>query len=117
VAEDTPYSKYEQLVRTESDSFFTDDILGNRNLYDNYRYLLDELRDVAINQTYRVVEKDMTEKAVNTVKDRIKKLYADASKQLKKQGRSVPKAQPEEPSVFEGPLGKYVKSKQIPLVI
>lgn len=34
----------------------------------------------------------MTEKAVNVVKEKIKGLFSEAVKQMKKHGRSIPKA-------------------------
>ena len=78
---------------------------------------MDELRDITINQTFRTIEKDMTEKSVNVVKEKIKRLCSDTSKQFKKQGRSIPKAFPDDKSLFPQALGNYVKSKQIPLAI
>jgi len=39
-------------------AFFDDDILPNKtNLYANMRYLLDEVREITINSTYRQIEK------------------------------------------------------------
>ena len=73
-------------------AFFDDDILPNRNLYQNYRHLINEIRDLAINVTYRKIEKNLTEKSVNVVKEKIKGLFNEAVKQMKKHGRSIPKA-------------------------
>lgn len=66
---------------------------------------------------YRKIEKQLTEKSLNLVKDKIKALATDAIKQFKRQKISVPKATPDEESLFPLHLGKYVKQKNIPLVI
>ena len=67
--------------------------------------------------TYRRIEKTLTEKAVNLIKDKIKSLGSDILKRLKRQGKSVTRASPEDPTPFQGALGKYVKSKNIPYVV
>lgn len=59
----------------------------------------------------------MTEKTVNLVKDKVKNLATDAMKQMKRSGKIIPKANPDEPSLFPGALGKYIKSKNIPTII
>jgi hypothetical protein len=92
IVEDTPYQKFHNLLYDHSITFFDDDILPNRNLYENFRHLLNELRDVTINYTYKKIEKNITEKALNKVKDKIKALFSEAVKHLKKIGKIVPKA-------------------------
>ena len=117
ISEDTPYQKFHSLLYDHSIAFFDDDILPNRNLYDNFRHLLNELRDLTINFTYKKIEKNFTEKTLNKIKEKIKSLFSEAVKQMKKIGRTIPKAQPDETSVFPLSLGKYVKSKLMPLSI
>jgi hypothetical protein len=75
------------------------------------------LRDITCNITYRRIEKILTEKAVNLIKDKIKTLASDILKKLKRSGKSVARANPDDPSPFQSALGKYVKSKNIPLLI
>jgi hypothetical protein len=67
--------------------------------------------------TFRRIEKILTEKAVNLVKDKIKNLAGDILKKLKRSGKPVSRANPDDPTPFPSALGKYVKSKNIPLVI
>jgi hypothetical protein len=67
--------------------------------------------------TYRRIEKILTEKAVNLVKDKIKNLAGDILKKLKRSGKPVARAIADDPTPFPSALGKYVKSKNIPLVI
>lgn len=117
ISEDTPYQKIHLLLYEHSVAFFDDDILPNRNLYDNFRSLLNEVRDLTINFTFKKIEKNFTEKTLNKIKEKIKSMFSEAVKQMKKIGRTVPKAQPEEVSVFPSALGKYVKSKLMPLSI
>jgi hypothetical protein len=104
-------------LNEESSTFFDDDLLPNRNLYQNFRHLLTELRDITCNMTYRKIEKTLTEKAVNLIKDKIKGLGSDILKRLKRQGKSIARANPDDPTPFPSALGKYVKSKNIPLAI
>lgn len=80
IAEDTPYEKFQTLISTQFITFFDDDILPNRNVSGNLRLLLSELREITINLTYRRIEKQLTEKAVNIVKEKIKSLCNDAMK-------------------------------------
>jgi len=68
------------LISTQFITFFDDDIQPNRNVSGNLRLLLSELRDITINLTYRRIEKQLTEKAVNIVKEKIKSLCNDAMK-------------------------------------
>ena len=75
------------------------------------------MRDITCNITYRKIEKNLTEKAVNLIKDKIKALGSDILKRMKRSGKSVARAIPEDPTPFQGALGKYVKTKNIPLVI
>ncbi len=75
------------------------------------------MRDITSNMTFRRIEKALTEKAVNSVKDKIKNLASDILKRLKRQGKSVSRANPDDPTPFPAALGKYVKSKNIPLAI
>jgi hypothetical protein len=63
------------------------------------------------------LEKHLTERAVNTVKDKVKRIAAEAIKDFKRKGRTVPKASPEEVPLFPSALGRYVKEKQIPIAI
>lgn len=70
-----------------------------------------------INTTQRLSEKTLTEKVINMVKEKIKALYNEASKKMRRNGISIPKAQTDEKSLFPSHLGKYVESKNIPLVI
>ena len=61
-------------------TFFDDDILPNKNLYQNFREFIDDLRDVTINYSYRRIEKILTEKCVNVIKDKIKSLGSETAK-------------------------------------
>jgi hypothetical protein len=67
--------------------------------------------------TYRRIEKTLTEKAVNLIKDKIKGLGSEILKKIKRQGKPVSRANPDDPTPFPSALGKYVKSKNIPLAI
>jgi hypothetical protein len=82
--EDVPYDKFQEILDEECSSFFDDDILPNRNLYQNFKHLLGELRDITLNVTYRRIEKSLTEKAVNLIKDKIKSLGSDILKIFKR---------------------------------
>ena len=77
------------MLTEEAKTFFDDDILPNRNLYKNFRSLLNELRDITPNMTYRRIEKCITEQAVNMVKDKIKNLASEILKKFKRQGKSI----------------------------
>ena len=68
------------MIYEHSIAFFDDDILPNRNLYHNYKHLLNEIRDLTINVTYKKIEKNLTEKSVNIVKEKIKSLFSEAVK-------------------------------------
>ncbi len=92
ISEETPYQKIHSLLYEHSVVFFEEDVLPNRNLYDNFRNLLNELRDLTINFTYKKIEKNFTEKLLNKIKDKIKGLFSEAVKQMKKMGRTIPKA-------------------------
>ncbi len=80
------------MLNEHSVAFFDDDILPNRNLYNNFRLLLNELRDLTINYTFKKIEKNFTEKSLNKIKEKIKGLFSEAVKHMKKMGRTVPKA-------------------------
>ena len=50
--------------------------------------------------TFRRIEKTLTEKAVNLIKDKIKSLGSEILKRLKRQGKSVARASPDDPTPF-----------------
>ncbi len=72
---------------------------------------MNDLRELSINVTYKNIEKNLTEKAVNIVKDKIKKGFSDVVKKFKRSGISISRVTNEENSVFPLALGVYVKSK------
>ena len=72
------------MLLQESMTFFDDEILPNRNLYSNMRYLMNDIRDLSINMIYKQIEKNLTEKAINLVKDKIKKGFSEIVKKFKR---------------------------------
>jgi hypothetical protein len=45
-----------------------------------------------INSTYRHAEKMLTEKTINTIKNKVKTLSSEAIKKMKRNGMQIPKA-------------------------
>lgn len=113
ISEDTPYDKFNLKLAKQCESFFQTDILPNRNLYANIRYLLTEVRDITINQTFRKIEKQITEYAITIVKDKIKAIHEETIRQAGRANRSNYIYRPEDPCLFAGALGKYIKDKKI----
>jgi hypothetical protein len=85
--EDTPYEKYAKLLSKNSDSFLMDEICPNKDIYDNLNMYLREIEELTLLSVFKNIEKNLTEKSINIVKDKIKSYASNIVNKFKKQGQ------------------------------
>lgn len=68
---------------------------------------------------YKIIQKTLIEKCLNLYKDKIKAGIQDIVKAMKSQGVQIPQysKKDDENCLFKAAVGKYIKGKQVPLII
>ena len=119
ISEDTPYQKYLKIVHDESLSFLEDELCPNKNLHANLKAYLEQVDKLVPKFAYKIVQKLLTEKALNIFKEKIKLAHQEIMKQMKSQGIQVPaySKKDDDNCLFKAAVGKYIKGKQMPIII
>ncbi|CDW75481.1 UNKNOWN [Stylonychia lemnae] len=119
ITEDTPYQKLHDVLLKESKDFTLDELILNKNLHENLKILFSELEKMLPPFSYKSIQKSLIEMCLNSTKEKINRNHQEITKELKKRGANIPaySKKDDESCYFKGAVEKYIKGKQIPLIV
>lgn len=99
--------------------FLEEELQPNRNLGENLRSFLLDIEKLVPACAFKKISKALTEKAINNIKEKIKTSQQEIVKRLQREGVQIPpySKRDDENCMFKGAVGKYIKGKQIPLIV